>query len=43
MKKIIYAILVCIIIAGIVVIATIGLNADLIYRKNVEIDVYIGN
>ena len=42
MKKIIYAILVCIIIAGIVVIATIGLNADLIYRKNVEIDVYIG-
>lgn len=42
MKKIIYAILVCIIIAGIVVIATIGLNADLIYSKNVEIDVYIG-
>ena len=42
MKKIIYAILVCIIIAGIVVIATIGLNANLIYSKNVEIDVYIG-
>lgn len=42
MKKIIYAILACIIIAGIVVIATIGLNADLIYSKNVEIDIYIG-
>lgn len=42
MKKVIYAILVCIIIAGIVVIATMGLKADLIYSKNVEIDIYIG-
>jgi hypothetical protein len=42
MKKIMYAILTCIIIAGIVVIATIGLKADIIYSKNVEIDVYIG-
>lgn len=42
MKKIIYAILICIIIAGIVVIATVGLKADIIYSKNVEIDVYIG-
>ena len=42
MKKIVYAILICIIIAGIVIIATIGLNADIIYSKNVEIDVYLG-
>ncbi len=43
MKKVLYAILICIIIAGIVVIATIGLNADLIYSKNIEIDVPIDN
>lgn len=42
MKKIIYAILICIIIAGIVVIATVGLKADIIYGKNVELDVYVG-
>lgn len=41
MKKIIYAILICIIIAGIVVIATVGLNADIIYSKNVELDISI--
>lgn len=42
MKKIEYIILICIIIAGIIIIPTIGLNADLIYSKNVEIDVYLG-
>ena len=42
MKKIVYAILICIIIAGIVVIATVGLKADIIYSKNVELDVYVG-
>lgn len=42
MKKIVYLILICIIIAGIIIIPTIGLNADLIYSKNVEIDVYLG-
>lgn len=42
MKKIIYAVLVCIIIAGIIVIATMGLKSDIIYSKNVEIDVYLG-
>ena len=42
MKKIIYAILICIIIAGIVVIATMGLNADITYSKNEELDVYLG-
>lgn len=42
MKRVIYAVLVCIIIAGIIVIATMGLKADIIYSKNVEIDVYLG-
>lgn len=42
MKKVVYAILICIIIAGIVIISTIGLKADIIYSKNVEIDVYLG-
>ena len=42
MKKIIYAVLICVIIAGIVIIATLGLKADIIYSKNVQIDVYIG-
>lgn len=41
MKKIIYAILICIIIAGIVVIATVGLNVDIIYSKNIELDISI--
>ena len=42
MKKVVYAILICIIIAGIVVIGTVGLKADIVYSKNVEIDVYLG-
>lgn len=42
MKKIIYGILACIIIAGTIITFTIGLNVDIIYSKNVEIDVYIG-
>lgn len=42
MKKIIYAILICIIIAGIVIIASVGLKADIIYSKNVELDLYVG-
>ena len=42
MKKVLYAILICIIIAGIVVVATIGLRANIIYSKNVQLDVYIG-
>lgn len=42
MKKIIYAILACIIIAGIIITCTMGLNVDIIYSKNVEIDIYIG-
>ena len=42
MKKVICAILMCVIIAGIVVIATMGLNVDIVFSKNVEIDVYLG-
>lgn len=42
MKKVIYAILICIIIAGIVILTTIGLKADIIYSKNVELDIYLG-
>lgn len=42
MKKIVYAILVCIIVAGAIVTLTMGLKADIIYDKNVEIDIYIG-
>ena len=41
MKKIIYAILICIIIAGIVVIATVGLNASVLYSRNIELDISI--
>lgn len=41
-KKIFYAILICIIIAGAICIATAGLKADIVYSKNVRIDVYLG-
>lgn len=41
-KKIIYGILIVIIIAGIVIVATQGLKADIIYSKNVKIDIYLG-
>lgn len=41
-KKIIYGILIVIIIAGIVIVATQGLKTDIIYSKNVKIDIYLG-
>ena len=41
-KKVFYAILICIIIAGAIVIATMGLKADIIYSKNVRLDMYLG-
>lgn len=41
MKKVILAVLICIILAGIVVIATIGVKADIIYSKNVQLNVYL--
>ena len=42
MKKVIYGILACVIVVGIIITATIGLNVDIVYSKNVEIDAYIG-
>ena len=42
MKKVIYIVLACIIIAGGVIIYTSGLNVDILYSKNAQIDVYIG-
>ena len=41
-KKIFYIILICIIIAGAIIIGTMGLNVDIIYSKNVTVDVYLG-
>ena len=41
-KKVFYAILICIIIAGAIVIATMGLEADITYSKNVRLDMYLG-
>lgn len=41
-KKIFYAILICIIVAGAIIIGTMGLKADIVYSKNVRIDVYLG-
>ena len=41
-NKIIYGIILAIIIIGAIVIATIGLKADLTYSKNVRIDIYVG-
>ncbi len=41
-KKIIYAVLAIIILVGIIIISAIGLNVDLIYKKNVELDISIG-
>lgn len=42
MKKIVYVILACVIIAGVIITLTMGLKADIIYSKNAEIDVYVG-
>lgn len=42
MKKIVYGVLACIVIIGAIILFTLGLNVDMIYSKNVEIDVYIG-
>ena len=41
-KKIIYAVLIFIIVLGIVIIATKGLKADIVYSQNERIDVYLG-
>ncbi len=41
-KKIIYGIILAIIVVGAIITATMGLNVDLTYRKNVRIDIYVG-
>ena len=42
MKKIVYAVLGVIIVIGIIVIATVGFNVDVIYSNHREIKVYVG-
>lgn len=42
MKKIIFIVLAIIIIVGIVLTATIGLNVDIIYKNHEQIKIYIG-
>ncbi|MBO5004535.1 MAG: hypothetical protein J6D03_04690 [Clostridia bacterium] len=42
MKKIVYAVLAVIIAIGIIVIATVGFNVDVIYSNHREIKVYVG-
>ena len=42
-KKIFYAILICIIIAGVIVIATMGLRTDITYSKNVSLHMNLEN
>lgn len=42
MKKIVYAVLAVIVIIGIIVIATVGFNVDVIYSNHHEIKVYVG-
>lgn len=41
-KKICYAILICVIIAGVIVIATMGLKTDITYSRNLRLDIYLG-
>ncbi len=41
-KKVIYGIILAVIIVGAIIIATIGLNVDLTYSKNVRLDIYVG-
>ena len=40
-KKVFYAILICVIIAGAIVIATMGLKTDITYSKNLRLDIYL--
>jgi len=42
MKKIIYLGLICIIIIGAIITCTLGLNADIMFSKNAELDIYVG-
>lgn len=42
MKKIVYIVLAVVIIAGIAITATIGLNVDIIYKAHEQVNIYIG-
>ena len=42
MKKKLYIVLACITVVGAIIIGVAGLKTDLIYSKNVEIDLNIG-
>lgn len=42
MKKIVYIVLAIVIIAGITITATIGLNVDIIYKAHEQVNVYVG-
>ena len=42
MKKIVYIVLAIVIIAGITITATIGLNVDLMYKPHEQVNVYVG-
>ena len=42
MKKIIFIALAIIIVAGIIITATIGLNVDIMYKAHEQINIYIG-
>lgn len=42
MKKIIYIVLAIVIIAGIAIIATIGLNVDIMYKAHEQVNIYVG-
>lgn len=43
MKKVIQILLICLIIAGIIVISTIGFNVGTKYAENTQINIYIGS
>lgn len=42
MKKIIIALIACIVVAGIAITCVMGLNYELMYSKNTQFDIYIG-
>ncbi len=42
MKKVIIALIACIVVAGIAITCVMGLNYELMYSKNTQFDIYIG-
>ena len=43
MKKIVQVLLICLIIAGIIVISTVGFNVGLKYSEHIEISINVGS